>query len=409
MTERQKAVWRTAAFVVASGSLIAMLNFGLRGSYGLFQRPMMETLGWTSATFSWAIAIQNLLWGFGQPFAGAIADKYGTARVIVGGTLVYAVGLYLTSVSTTPWEFILSAGVLVGLGASTTGLGIILSAVGRAVNETQRSFAMGIATAGNSFGQFAMLLVGQSMIAGYGWEATAVLFAVMSLAMIPLAIPFKGVGNDGAVDIAGEAGRTLLQTLDAARQHRSYVLLTIGFFVCGFHVAFIVTHMPAYLQDRGLSATWGATAVAAIGIANLFGAFASGWLGGIYPKRLLLAGIYFARSIAIFALITLPATPFNVIVVSVVIGLLWLSTVPLTSGLVAVMFGTRYMATLVGIVTLSHQVGAFFGVLLGGYIRDATGSYDLLWWMGIALGFLAALIHLPIREQRAILPAPASA
>ena len=405
MTERQKAVWRTAAFVIASGSLIAMLNFGLRGSYGLFQRPMMETLGWTSATFSWAIAIQNLLWGLGQPFAGAIADKYGTARVIIGGTLVYALGLYLTSLSTTPFEFIISAGILVGLGASTTGLGIILSAVGRAVSETQRSFAMGIATAGNSFGQFAMLLIGQSMINGYGWETTAVLFAVMSLAMIPLAIPFSGAGNDDdAVDIAGQPGRTLLQTLDA-RQHRSYVLLTSGFFVCGFHVAFIVAHMPAYLQDRGLSATWGATAVATIGIANLFGAFISGWLGGIYPKRLLLAWIYIARSVAIFALITLPATPFNVIAISIAIGLLWLSTVPLTSGLVAVMFGTRYMATLVGIVTLGHQVGAFFGVLLGGYLRDATGSYDLLWWMGIVLGIFAALIHLPIREQRMALPA----
>ena len=407
MTERQQAVWRTAAFIIATGAVIAALNFGLRGSYGLFQRPMMETLGWTSATFSWAIAIQNLLWGLGQPFAGAIADKFGTGRVIVGGTLVYALGLYLTSVSTTTLEFILSAGILVGLGASTTGLGIILSAVGRAVSEAQRSYAMGIATAGNSVGQFAMVLIGQSMIDGFGWQTTAVLFAVMSLAMIPLALPFSGTKNDTQIDIAGEAGRTLLQTLNDARRHRSYLLLTTGFFVCGFHVAFIVAHMPAYLQDRGLSASWGATAVAVIGFANLFGAFGAGVLGGIYSKRLLLSGIYVARSIAIFALITVPATPFNILIVSAVIGLLWLSTVPLTSGLVAVMFGTRYMATLVGIVTLGHQVGAFFGVLLGGYFRDVTGSYDLLWWISIALGLLAALIHLPIREQRVVLPAPA--
>ena len=407
MTERQQAVWRTAAFIIASGALIAALNFGLRGSFGLFQRPMMETLSWSSATFSWAIAIQNLLWGFGQPFAGAIADKFGTARVIVGGTLIYALGLYLTAVTTTPLGFILSAGILVGLGASTTGLGVILSAVGRAVTERQRSFAMGIATAGNSVGQFAIVAVGHSLIDGVGWQTTALVFAVMSMAMIPLALPFtREKANGEGVDIAGEEGRTLLATLNDAWRQRSYVLLTAGFFVCGFHVAFIVTHLPAYLQDRGLTPSWSAWALAVIGFANLFGAFGSGILGGIYSKRLLLSGIYFARSVAILALITLPASPAVVMIICAVIGVLWLSTVPLTSGLVAVMFGTRYMATLVGVVTASHQVGAFFGVLLGGYFRDVTGSYDLLWWMGIVLGIFAALIHLPIREHRL---APATA
>lgn len=407
MTERQQAAWRTAAFVIVSGALIAALNFGLRGSFGLFQRPMMEALTWTSATFSWALAIQNLLWGFGQPFAGAIADKFGTARVIVGGTLIYSLGLYFTSLTTTAFEFIVSGGILVGLGASTTGLGVILSAVGRAVSESRRSFAMGIATAGNSLGQFAVVAVGHSLIDGFGWQTTALLFAGMALIMIPLALPFAGNrGEGGTVDLAGEEGRTLLATLNDAWRQRSYVLLTVGFFVCGFHVAFIVVHLPAYLEDRGLSSFWGAWALAAIGFANLFGAFGSGVLGGIYSKRLLLSGIYFARSVAILALITLPATPAVVMAASVAIGLLWLSTVPLTSGLVAVMFGTRYMATLVGVVTASHQVGAFFGVLLGGYIRDTTGSYDLLWWMGIALGLFAALIHLPIREQRL---APAAA
>lgn len=405
MTERQQAVWRTAAFVVASGALIAALNFGLRGSYGLFQRPMMETLAWSSATFSWAIAIQNLLWGFGQPFAGAIADKFGTARVIVGGTLIYALGLYLTSVTTTAFEFVVSAGILVGLGASSTGLGVILAAVGRAVSESRRSFAMGVATAGNSVGQFAIVAIGHGLIDGFGWQTTALLFAVMSLAMVPLALPFVRSGDGGAaVDVA--EGTTLMATLNDAGRERSYLLLTAGFFVCGFHVAFIVAHLPAYLEDRGLSPFWGAWALAAIGFANMFGAFGSGVLGGMYPKRLLLSAIYFARSVAILALIALPATPAVVMVVTVVIGLLWLSTVPLTSGLVAVMFGTRYMATLVGIVTASHQVGAFFGVLLGGYIRDQTGSYDPLWWIGIALGIAAAIIHLPIRE-RPLVPAAA--
>lgn len=405
MTERQQAVWRTAAFVVASGALIAALNFGLRGSYGLFQRPMMETLAWSSATFSWAIAIQNLLWGFGQPFAGAIADKFGTARVIVGGTLIYALGLYLTSVTTTAFEFVVSAGILVGLGASSTGLGVILAAVGRAVSESRRSFAMGVATAGNSVGQFAIVAIGHGLIDGFGWQTTALLFAVMSLAMVPLALPFARRGDGGAaVDVA--EGTTLMATLNDAGRERSYLLLTAGFFVCGFHVAFIVAHLPAYLEDRGLSPFWGAWALAAIGFANMFGAFGSGVLGGMYPKRLLLSAIYFARSVAILALIVLPATPAVVMVISVVIGLLWLSTVPLTSGLVAVMFGTRYMATLVGIVTASHQVGAFFGVLLGGYIRDQTGSYDPLWWIGIALGIAAAIIHLPIRE-RPLVPAAA--
>lgn len=405
MTERQQAVWRTAAFVVASGALIAALNFGLRGSYGLFQRPMMETLAWSSATFSWAIAIQNLLWGFGQPFAGAIADKFGTARVIVGGTLIYALGLYLTSVTTTAFEFVVSAGILVGLGASSTGLGVILAAVGRAVSESRRSFAMGVATAGNSVGQFAIVAIGHGLIDGFGWQTTALLFAVMSLAMVPLALPFARRG-DGAAAVDVAEGTTLMATLNDAGRERSYLLLTAGFFVCGFHVAFIVAHLPAYLEDRGLSPFWGAWALAAIGFANMFGAFGSGVLGGMYPKRLLLSAIYFARSVAILALIVLPATPAVVMVISVVIGLLWLSTVPLTSGLVAVMFGTRYMATLVGIVTASHQVGAFFGVLLGGYIRDQTGSYDPLWWIGIALGIAAAIIHLPIRE-RPLVPAAA--
>ena len=405
MTERQQAVWRTAAFVVASGALIAALNFGLRGSYGLFQRPMMETLAWSSATFSWAIAIQNLLWGFGQPFAGAIADKFGTARVIVGGTPIYALGLYLTSVTTTAFEFVVSAGILVGLGASSTGLGVILAAVGRAVSESRRSFAMGVATAGNSVGQFAIVAIGHGLIDGFGWQTTALLFAVMSLAMVPLALPFAGRAASEAEAGRGE-GTTLMATLNDAGRERSYLLLTAGFFVCGFHVAFIVAHLPAYLEDRGLSPFWGAWALAAIGFANMFGAFGSGVLGGMYPKRLLLSAIYFARSVAILALIALPATPAVVMVVSVVIGLLWLSTVPLTSGLVAVMFGTRYMATLVGIVTASHQVGAFFGVLLGGYIRDQTGSYDALWWIGIALGIAAAIIHLPIRE-RPLVPAAA--
>ena len=258
MTERQQAVWRTAAFVVASGALIAALNFGLRGSYGLFQRPMMETLAWSSATFSWAIAIQNLLWGFGQPFAGAVADKFGTARVIVGGTLIYALGLYLTSVTTTAFEFVVSAGILVGLGASSTGLGVILAAVGRAVSESRRSFAMGVATAGNSVGQFAIVALGHGLIDGFGWQTTALLFAVMSLAMVPLALPFVRRGGGGGAAVDAAAGTTLMATLNDAGRERSYLLLTAGFFVCGFHVAFIVAHLPAYLEDRGLSPFWGA-------------------------------------------------------------------------------------------------------------------------------------------------------
>jgi predicted MFS family arabinose efflux permease len=397
--------WRGTAAIVVSGALILLLNFGVRGTYGLFQLPMVSDLKWSRETFAFALAIQNLLWGLGAPIAGALVDKFGTGRVVTVGTLLYAAGFYLTAETATPTQFVLGAGVLVGIGASTTGMSVILAAVGRLVPERQRSLAMGIISAGNSLGQFVMLPLGQAFIEAYGWSTAALLMAAITLLCIPLAAPLWN--RDNAASPAGgapEADFTLMQMLDHVRRQTSFQLLTTGFFVCGFHVAFIVVHMPAYLVGRGLNPGDAANAVAVIGLFNVIGAYAAGALGGRWPKRLLLSGIYATRAAVILALLVLPATPVVVYTISALIGLLWLSTVPLTSGLVAVMFGVRYLATLIGIVTLSHQLGAFVGVWLGGYLHDTTGSYDAVWWLGVALGVAAAIIHLPISERR-LLPA----
>ncbi|MSP50838.1 MAG: MFS transporter [Alphaproteobacteria bacterium] len=395
--------WRGTTAVVISGALVLLLNFGIRGSFGLFQLPMVTDLKWPRETFAFALALQNLLWGVGAPFAGAISDKFGTGRVILGGTVLYALGFLLTGMTTTPTDFVIGAGVLVGFGASTTGLSVILAAVGQKVPENRRSLAMGIAIAGNSLGQFVILPIGQAFIESYGWSTAALFMAGMILLCIPLAIP---IWNRQAEPSAPGAGRavdlTLTQTLIQARGERSFQLLTTGFLVCGFHVAFIVVHMPAYLVGRGLDPADAANAVATIGLFNIVGAYLSGVLGGRFPKRFLLSGIYTARSVVIAALVLLPATPATVYAASALIGLLWLSTVPLTSALVAVMFGTRYLGTLIGVVTLSHQIGAFVGVWLGGYLYDRTGSYDIVWWLGVALGIAAALIHLPIRERPSV-------
>ncbi|MBM3511403.1 MAG: MFS transporter [Alphaproteobacteria bacterium] len=397
--------WRGTAAIVVSGALILLLNFGVRGTFGLFQLPMVSDLKWSRETFAFALAIQNLLWGLGAPIAGALVDKFGTGRIVTGGTLLYAAGFYLTAETATPTQFVLGAGVLVGIGASATGMSVILAAVGRLVAERQRSLALGIISAGNSLGQFVMLPLGQAFIEAYGWSTAALLMAAITLLCIPLAAPLWNRDNSASqAGSAPEADFTLVQMLDHVRRQPSFQLLTTGFFVCGFHVAFIVVHMPAYLVGRGLSPGDAANAVAIIGLFNIIGAYAAGALGGRWPKRLLLSGIYATRAAVILALLVLPATPVVVYTISALIGLLWLSTVPLTSGLVAVMFGLRYLATLIGIVTLSHQLGAFVGVWLGGYLYDTTGSYDVVWWLGVALGIAAAIIHLPINERR-LLPA----
>jgi MFS family permease len=402
--------WRAPTFVVLCGCLIALITYGLRTSFGLFATPISEGRNWTPEVFALAIAIQNLVWGIGQPFAGAIADRYGSARVLAAGGAVYAAGVALMAVSPTPLAFNLTAGVLVGIGLSGGSFTIVIAALGRLVPAEKSSAAMGLATAAGSLGQFIFAPLGGAFLADYGWQAALLLLASFMIVVPALAAALRGRGEtrptDGPALPAGNA-------LRRAFGHGSYLLLVAGFFVCGFHVAFITTHLPAHVADvaghsHGGHAGTGpagpaiaAWALALIGLFNVVGSYTSGVLGGRYSKRKLLAAIYLARAGVIWLFITLPPTPVVVLGFAAAIGVLWLSTVPLTSGLVAVMFGTRYLGTLFGIVFLSHQVGAFLGVWLGGVAYEQTGSFAPIWWAGIALAVVAAAIHWPIVERRA--------
>jgi MFS family permease len=387
--------WRTRNVVIVAGCLIALITFGARTSFGLFTEPLSELRGWDRETFALAIAVQNLLWGIGQPFAGAIADRYGAARVLAAGGAVYALGVALMSASTTGSTLALSGGVLVGLGLSGGSFTIVIAAFARLVPEDRRSWAMGLATAMGSLGQFVFAPLGQGFISSYG-PATALVLIAGCVALVPvLAVALSGgETTDGSAESSSVAIREALT-------HPSYLLLTSGFFVCGFHIAFVSTHLPPYLTELGLGTALAAWALALIGLFNVIGAYGAGILGGIYSRRLLLSAIYASRAAAFALFVLLPATPATVLLFAAALGLLWLSTVPLTSGLIALMFGTRHLGLLFGIVFLSHQVGAFAGVWLGGAVYDATGAYDLMWWLSIALGMAAAIVHLPISERPA--------
>jgi predicted MFS family arabinose efflux permease len=392
--------WRTPAVVVACGCLIALLTFGIRASFGLFTLPISEAHGWGREVFALAIAVQNLLWGAGQPFAGALADRFGSARVLAAGGVLYAVGVALMAVAATPLQMHLSAGVLIGLGLAGGSFTIVMAALARRVPPERRSWAMGIATAAGSLGQFVMAPLGQAFILVYGWQ-TALLILAAGAAIVPL-LATAMVSSPSSLSSAGEIDLGLKETLARAFGHRSYLLLTAGFFVCGFHVAFITVHLPPYLLDVGADQRLAAWSIAIIGLCNVVGSYGAGVLGGRHSKRWLLASIYLLRSVAIALFVLLPVTTLSVLLFAAAIGILWLSTVPPTSGLVAVMFGTRYIATLFGVVFFSHQVGAFLGIWLGGLFFELYGSYDAVWWMSVALGLFAALIHLPIVER----PAP---
>jgi predicted MFS family arabinose efflux permease len=399
--------WRTPAVVVGCGCLIALLTFGIRASFGLFTLPISEAHGWGREVFALAIAIQNLLWGAGQPFAGALADRFGSARVLAVGGLLYALGVALMAMAATPLQMHLSGGVLIGLGLAGGSFTIVMAALARRVPPERRSWAMGIATAAGSLGQFVMAPLGQAFILVYGWQ-TALLILAAGAAIVPL-LATAMVSSPSSLSSAGEIDLGLKETLARAFGHRSYLLLTAGFFVCGFHVAFITVHLPPYLLDVGADPRLAAWSIAIIGLCNVVGSYGAGVLGGRHSKRWLLASIYLLRSVAIALFVLLPVTTLSVLLFAAAIGILWLSTVPPTSGLVAVMFGTRYIATLFGVVFFSHQVGAFLGIWLGGLFFELYGSYDAVWWMSVALGLFAALIHLPIAEHPAPRFAPAAA
>lgn len=394
---------RSVRIVVAAGCLIALLVFGVRAGFGLFLEPISAQNGWGREVFAFAIALQNLLWGLGQPFAGMVADRYGAARVLVVGGVVYALGVALMAVSTTPAAIVMTAGVLVGLGLSAASFSIVLAAMGRMVGEERRSWALGVGTAAGSLGQFLLVPLGQGFISAYGWQTALYLLGLMTLLIVPLALPFRGRPPEAPAGPAQSMGEALRE----AFAHRSYLLLFSGFFVCGFHVAFIQTHLPPYLADVGLGGGLAAWAIALVGLFNVIGSYSAGVLGHRSSKRYLLSVIYLLRSIVIALFILIPPSTVSVLLFSAAIGILWLSTVPLTSGLVAQMFGTRYMATLFGFIFFGHQIGAFLGVWLGGALYDATGSYNVVWWLSVALGVFAAIIHWPIDERPVARLAPA--
>ena len=385
--------------IIISGSLIAMLTFGPRSAMGLLQLPMLSDTGWDRTSFGLALAIQNLFWGLGQPFFGAFADRYGTGRVLVLSGVIYSIGLLIMTVTSSVYWLYL-AGMLTGLGVASGSFGIVLSAFARNVTPQQRSMAFGIGTAAGSLGMFLFAPLSQGLISALGWKVTLVVMAALMLLIPLLAYPLRGNASSGSQP-AGGLEQTMGQALRQAFAHKSYLLLVSGFFVCGFQVAFITAHFPAYLGDIGIDARYAVIALALIGLFNIVGSLASGFIGQRYSKPMFLSLIYIARGIAITLFLLLPQTPASVIVFAIVMGLLWLSTVPPTNALVAIMFGTRHLGLLGGMVFLSHQIGSFLGVWLGGYLRDVTGSYDEVWWLGVALAFFAALVHWPIREAAA--------
>ncbi len=387
---------RTPVMVLLAGCLIAAIGFGARSSLGLFLEPMTSARGWSRETFGLALALQNLFWGLGLPVAGMLADKWGAARVIVVGALVYALGLYLMSLADSPGLLYLSAGVLSGLGIAFSAFSLALAAMVKVVGPERRSIVLGLGTAAGSFGQVVFSPLAQSFIASMGWAAALTTLALIVLSLVPLAFILPG----GSIDKSDPAvNQSLRDALNEAFAHRGFVLLTTGFFVCGFHVAFITVHFPAYVADLGLDPRIGAWSISLIGLCNIAGSFLAGFVGQAWSKKYGLAVIYILRAVLITALLLSPKTPLVILLFAGAMGILWLSTVPLTTGIIAQVFGVQYMATLFGIVFLSHQIGSFIGVWLGGALYDATGSYDGMWWAGVVLGVAAALIHLPINEK----------
>jgi MFS family permease len=394
------STWRLPIIIALCGCAISVLTFGPRSSLGLFLSPLSQANDWGRDVFAFSLAIQNLIWGIGQPFAGAIADKYGAPRVLSVGVIFYSLGIYLTSVSTTPAMLHLSAGVLIGLGLSGAAVPMVIGALGKILPESWRYIAFGAVTAAGSFGQFLFSPIAVYLIGAYGWQHTLVIFSLVLLIAIPLSMmliaPRKPAQAHGA---AAAPQQSFAQALSEAFGHRSYVLLVLGFFTCGFQLAFVTAHLPSYLADRGLSAEIGGWTLAIIGLFNIIGSLGSGWLATFLPKRYILSFIYFARALSVAVFIMLPASPIATLIFGAVTGILWLSTVAPTSGLVAVMFGTRWLTMLFGFAFFSHQVGGFLGVWLGGLVFESTGSYDAVWWLSVLFGILSALINLPIVER----------
>jgi MFS family permease len=391
------ATWRTPLVIVVCGCLIGMLTFGPRSTFGFFMQPMSREFSWGRDVFGLALAIQNLLWGLGQPVSGAIADRFGSLRVISVGALLYAAGLITMRYAATPLSLDISAGVLIGFGLSGCSFNLVLSAFGKLLPPQSRGIALGAGTAAGSFGQFVFAPFGVAMLDNFGWQAALTVFACLMLLVVPLSLALATPAS-ALSPVPEREQQTFKNALSEAFGHRSYVLLVLGFFTCGFQLAFITVHLPAYLVDRGLPVQTGGWVIATIGLFNIIGSLSVGWLQTRLPKRYILSTIYFVRAMSIVAFISFPLTTFSAIAFGVVTGLTWLSTVPPTSSLVALMFGTRWLATLYGFAFFSHQVGGFLGVLLGGIVFEKFGSYTPIWWLSVLFGVLSALINLPIVE-----------
>jgi MFS family permease len=382
--------------ILLCGAAIVTLSMGIRHGFGLWLQPVTQSQGWSRETFALALAIQNLTWGFAGIFAGMVADKFGAFRVIIAGGLLYALGLLGMAYSSTPVLFAITAGVLIGIAQAGTTYAVIYGVIGRNVSLERRSWAMGVAAAAGSFGQFLMVPTEGFLISSLGWQEALVTLGFAALLIVPLA---WGLHEPGfARDTAPKREQSILHALKEAFKYPSFQLLMAGYFVCGFQVVFIGVHMPSYLRDKGLSPQVASYSLALIGLFNVFGTYAAGVLGQRLQKKNVLAFIYLARAIVIGAFLLAPLSPLSVYVFSSIMGLLWLSTVPLTSATVAHIFGVAHLSMLGGFVFFSHQIGSFMGVWLGGYLYDKTGSYDIVWTIAIALGILAALVNLPIKE-----------
>ncbi|WP_434697954.1 MFS transporter [Pseudomonas sp. Z1-14] len=387
-------MWRTCGWVLVGSALILALSLGVRHGFGLFLAPMSADFGWGREVFAFAIALQNLIWGLAQPFTGALADRFGAAKVVLIGGVLYAVGLLLMGMADSPWSLSLSAGLLIGIGLSGTSFSVILGVVGRAVPAEKRSMGMGIASAAGSFGQFAMLPGTLGLIGWLGWSAALLALGLLVALIVPLVSMLK----DAPAPLSGHE-QTLSEALREACSHSGFWLLAVGFFVCGFQVVFIGVHLPAYLVDQHLPASVGTTVLALVGLFNIFGTYTAGWLGGRMSKPRLLTALYLARAVVIGLFLWLPVTTTTAYVFGMAMGFLWLSTVPLTNGTVATLFGVRNLSMLGGMVFLFHQLGSFLGGWLGGVVYDRTGSYDLIWQVSILLSLLAAALNWPVRER----------
>ncbi len=398
--------WRSPIVLIAVGCAIALIAFGPRSAIGQFLTPMSFDRGWGRESFSFAIAIQNLLWGAAQPFAGALADRFGPVRVLSAGAILYAIGLAGMATAQSTLMLDLSAGVIIGFGLAGCSFPMVVGALGKLVPESWRSFAFGAGTAAGSFGQFLFSPLAHGLIETFSWQTSLFIFAAMMLLVLPLSLVLATPPAQASSTIKLQSSK---QALSEAFGHRSYVLLVLGFFTCGFQLAFVTVHLPSYLVDRGLGADIGAWTIGFIGLFNIVGSLASGWLSGRMPKRYLLSIIYFGRAISVLGLILLPASTASTLLFGAVTGLLWLSTVPPTSGLVALMFGTRWLTMLFGFAFFSHQVGGFLGVWLGGLAFEATGSYNLVWWLSVFFGVASAVINLPIVEKPVVRPVAAAA